>query len=118
LARQNQKTVTFSGPLLKQLEAKYHIEKKKRPNVSFAAFISESAIMELERRDLLKEAMYISKVAFENDILFLKDAKKPDRSIEVQVRNKRLKCLNDNEFDCIHVGFALALPEVRKAMAA
>jgi hypothetical protein len=117
LARPEQKSVTLSGAVLKQLEAKYEAEKKKRPTLSFASFIAESAIIELERRDMLREGVYISKVAFENDVLFLKDAKKLDRTIEVQIKNKKLKCLTDDDSDCIHVGFALALPEIRKALA-
>jgi hypothetical protein len=36
--------------------------------------------------------------------------------IEVHIKNKKLKCIADDDFDCIHVGFALAIPEVRMAL--
>jgi hypothetical protein len=42
--------------------------------------------------------------------------RKNGRLIEVQIRNRNLKCIAEDTFDCIHVGFALALPEVRKAL--
>jgi hypothetical protein len=47
-------TVTVSGKALTILEQKYRIEKTKKPNLSFAAFISEAALMELERRNILQ----------------------------------------------------------------
>ncbi len=117
MPKPGQKTVTMSGAPLKTLEAKYEEEKKVRPNLSFAAFVTESALMELERRDMLKEAQLISLVAYTDDTAILKDARKGNKFFEVQIRNKKLKCLTDNDFDCVHVGFALALPQVRKALA-
>lgn len=116
LPKPGQKTVTMSGEALRQLEQKYEIERQKRPNLSFAAFISESALMELERQNILKESQFVSLISINDDIVFLKDARKSGRFFEVQLRNKKLKCLTDNSSDCIHVGFALALPEVRKAL--
>ena len=112
-----QKTVTVSGKVLSKLEEKYKIEKTKRPSLSFASFISESALLELERQNILREAQQISVIGFGDDNVILKDVRKVDRFIEVQIRGRRLKCLSDNKFDCIHVGFALALPEVRKALS-
>jgi len=115
--KSGQKTVTMSGKMLKQLEAKYEEEKVRRPNLSFAAFVSESALMELERKNILKEAQFISVVGFNDDILTLKDARKNNRFFEVQIKGRKLRCITDNNSsDCAHVGFALALPEVRKAL--
>jgi hypothetical protein len=111
-----QKTVTVSGKILSRLEELYNSEKVKRPSLSFASFISESALIELERRNILREAQQISIVGFGDDSVILKDVRKKDRLIEVQIRNRRLKCISEDKFDCIHVGFALALPEVRKVL--
>lgn len=111
-----QKTVTVSGKALTQLEDNYKVEKAKQPNLSFATFISESALIELERRKILREAQFISLIGFGDDAVILKDVRKDGRLIEVQIRNRCLKCLQDSSSDCIHVGFALALPEVRKAL--
>jgi hypothetical protein len=86
----------------------YKREKVKRPSLSFAALI------ELERRKILREAQFISVIGFGDGTVILKDVRKDGRLIEVQIRNKNLKCLYDDSSDCVHVGFALALPEVRK----
>jgi len=48
LPQPGQKTVTVSGKVLTQLEDNYKREKVKRPSLSFAAFVSESALIELE----------------------------------------------------------------------
>lgn len=117
VTKPGQKTVTISGEQLRKLEQRYEAAKKSKPGLSFASFIAESALMELERKDLIKETGFISYKAFEDDILFLKDSRKDNRIFEVQIRNKKLKCLTDESFDCAHIGFALALPEVRKALS-
>jgi hypothetical protein len=57
-----------------------------------------------------------SLIGFGDDAVIVKDVRKDGRLIEVQIRNKSLKCLYDESSDCIHVGFALALPEVRKVL--
>lgn len=116
MPKPGQKTITVSGKWLSELERKYNIEKTKHPNLSFAAFVSESALIELERRRMLREAQFISLVGFSDDEVILKDMRKNGRLIEVQIRNNNLKCIAENTSDCIHVGFALALPEVRKAL--
>jgi hypothetical protein len=116
LPQPGQKTVTVSGRALSQLEDNYKLEKAKRPSLSFAAFISESALIELERRKILREAQFISLVGFGDDTVILKDVRQNGQLIEVQIRNKNLKCISEDKFDCIHVGFALALPEVRKVL--
>jgi hypothetical protein len=116
LPQRGQKTITVSGKALKKLEQKYQLERTKQPKLSFASFIAESAIIELERRQILREAQLISLIGFGEDTVILKDEKKENRLIEVQIRDKKPKCITDNKFDCIHVGFALALPEVRKAL--
>ncbi len=46
----------------------------------------------------------------------VRDLRKSGQLIEVHVKNKKLKCIVDDDFDCMHVGFALALPELRMAL--
>lgn len=116
MPKEGQKTVTLSGEQLKKLEARYDKERKKNSALSFASFVADSALMELERKDMIREAGFISYSAFEDNVLFLKDSRKENRIFEVQIVNRKLKCLTDDDFDCAHVGFALALPEVRKAL--
>lgn len=112
-----QKTVTLSGEALRKLEARYERELKKTPGLAFAAFVADSALMELERRDMLRESGSISFVTFEDDMVILKDTRgQNSKFFEVQRKGKLLKCLTDDSMDCVHVGFALALPEVRRAL--
>ena len=107
-----QRTITFSGKVLKKLEEIYTLEKNKNPSLSFASFVSESALIELERRQILKEAPLISLISLNDDTIILKDLRKNNRLIEVQIRNKNLKCIADDKFDCIHVGFTICLEQM------
>lgn len=108
----------MSGEILRKLEARYEQERKKHPALSFAAFLAESALMELERRDMLREPSSISLLTYtdDNNILILRDARRRNKLIEVQIKNRKAKCLDDDSSDCIHCGFALALPEVRRVL--
>lgn len=116
LPHSGQKTVTVSRKTFERLNKSYAAQRTKQPNLSFASFISESALIELERRKILREAQLVSLIGFGDDNVILKDARKENNLIEVQIRDKKLKCITEGKFDCIHVGFALALPEVRKAL--
>lgn len=117
MPNKGQKTITVSGRNLKELERRFLVEKNKTPNLSFAAFVSDSALMELERRKILSEAQFISLIGMQDNVIFLKDYKKPERLIEVYLKNKKLKCSCRQQSECMHVGFALALPEVRRALS-
>ncbi|MFY3739827.1 MAG: hypothetical protein HMLIMOIP_000246 [Candidatus Nitrosomirales archaeon] len=111
-----QKTVTLSGKILRELQKEFDKEVRKRPSLSFAGFISEYAMMELERKKIVTQTAPISLIGFQDDKVILKDARR-DRFAEVQIKDKKMKCLLDDKTDCIHVGFALALPEVNKALS-
>jgi hypothetical protein len=108
----------MSGGKLREIEQSFVIEKKKRPDLSFASFVSELALIELERRNMLKEAAFISLAAApDGNSVFLRDSRKENKIFEVQIRpDKKLRCIQDKDNDCVHVGFALALPEVRRAL--
>lgn len=116
MPQEGQKTITMSGQRLKKLELQFIQEKKRQPSLSFSAFIADSALIELERRDLLNKAAMISLVALQDDTIILKDFKNKEKFVEVQIKDKKLRC-NNCEKDCIHIGFALALPEIRKILA-
>ena len=109
-----QKTITISGARLKKLEDRYVKEKIEHPTLSFSAFITESALMELERKNILREAQLISLIGENNGIITLKDFQRNTTFIEIQIKDTNLFCVTDKTDNCIHVGFALALPEIRK----
>ncbi len=116
MGQPGQKTVTLSGKILVELQKEFEKEVKKRPSLSFAGFISEYAMMELERKRIVTQAAPISLIALQEDRVILKDVRR-GKFAEVQIKDKKMKCLLDDKTDCIHVGFALALPEVNKALS-
>jgi len=117
LPNADQKTITLSGVRLAKLEKKFETEKLKRPRLTFTGFITEAALMELERQNLLQEAQFISFIGENNGIITLKDFRKKEKFVEVQIKENDLVCLSaECGSDCIHVGFALALPEIRKQL--
>jgi len=117
LPKAGQKTITLSGDRLTKLEKKFETEKLKRPSLTFTGFITEAALMEQERQKLLHEARLISLIGENNGIVTMKDLRKKEKFVEVQIKENDVICLNaDCGSDCIHVGFALALPEVRKQL--
>ncbi len=107
-----QKTVTMSGDILKELMKEYENEAKKRPSLSFAGFISEYAMMELERRKIVKHTAPLSLIGVHDNIIVIKDSREKI-FVEVQIKDKKWMCLTDKTDDCIHIGFAMALPETK-----
>lgn len=58
-------------------------------------------------------APYLSKVAFEANTVFIRDAKK-NQTAEITIKDSRLFCNIDSSEDCPHIHFALALPETAR----
>jgi len=74
-----------------------------------------SVLMEAIERDkfLQSYAPSLSKVGFEEDTLFIRDAKL-DKTAEIYLRDRSLYCNVCESKDCVHIHYALALPEVAK----
>ena len=63
------------------------------------------------REKFLKVYMpFLHKVGFESNILFVRDSKLQNTA-EVHLRDRTLSCNICESKDCIHVQYALALPE-------
>ena len=68
----------------------------------------------VETDKFLKAYMpFLSKVAYESNTLFIKDSK-TKQIAEVQLRDRMLFCNVCESNDCIHIHYALALPEAAK----
>lgn len=66
----------------------------------------------IERAKFLQSyAPSLSKVGYENNILFIRDAKL-SKTAEVYLRDRALYCNVCESKDCVHIHYALALPEV------
>ena len=113
MPQEGQKTITMSGKRLERLEQEFQQNKSRQLGSSFSAFIADAALIELERRKLINQAAYISLIAINDNVIILKDVNEGSFA-EVYLRDRILKCDTCKKNDCIHVGFALALPEIRK----
>ena len=74
-----------------------------------------TVLMEAIERDkfLQSYAPSLSKVGYEDDILFIRDIKL-GKTAEIYLRDHSLYCNVCECKDCIHIHYALALPEVAK----
>ena len=74
-----------------------------------------TVLMEAIERDkfLQSYAPSLSKVGYEDDILFIRDIKL-GKTAEIYLRDRSLYCNVCECKDCIHIHYALALPEVAK----
>jgi hypothetical protein len=74
-----------------------------------------TVLMEAIERDkfLQSYAPSLSKVGYEDDILFIRDIKL-DKTAEIYLRDRSLYCNVCECKDCVHIHYALALPEVAK----
>lgn len=72
-------------------------------------------LMEAIERDhfLLSYAPSLSKIGYEDNILFIRDARK-NKTAEIYLRDRGLYCNVCDEKDCVHIHYALALPETAK----
>jgi hypothetical protein len=77
-------------------------------------YINSVLIQAIERDKFLQSyAPLLSKVGYEENILFIRDAKL-DKTAEIYLRNTSLYCNVCESKDCVHIHYALALPEVAK----
>jgi hypothetical protein len=74
-----------------------------------------TVLMEAIERDkfLQSYAPSLSKIGYEDNILFIRDAKK-SKTAEVYLRDRALYCNVCDSKDCVHIHYALALSEVAK----
>jgi hypothetical protein len=74
-----------------------------------------TVLMEAIERDkfLQSYAPSLSKIGYEGNILFIRDAKK-GKTAEIYLRDRSLYCNLCDEKDCVHIHYALALPETAK----
>ncbi len=105
-----EKLVVLKPTVVKKLEEYYKSGTIKAPD--FTNFVNELLLMNVEKDAFLRKyAPKLAKVAYEDNILFIKDFEL-DRTVEIYLRDHHLYCNLDNSKDCVHIHYALALPEV------
>ena len=79
---------------------------------SFSRYINDIIVDRIEAdQNLSLGAPLMQKVNLVDNSVLIKD-NKIGRLVEVQVRGKEILCLYCNKNNCVHVGFAYAIPEV------
>jgi hypothetical protein len=110
------KQVQIHRDLVVRLKSKWDERKKKLPqtNKTFNGFVNEVLSDFIEKDEFLQRyAPALSLESHSYNVLFIRDSKRQALA-EVYRYDKKIKCALCNKFDCEHVHFALAIPEVAK----
>ncbi len=77
-------------------------------------YINSVLVDAIERdRFLQSYAPYLSKIGYQDNILFIRDAK-AGKTAEVYLKDRMLYCGLCESKDCNHIHYAFALPEIAK----
>ena len=86
-------------------------------NKSFSRYVNDLIVDRIEADENLSfMAPFMQKAFLQGNSIMIKD-NKIGRIAEVQVHVKELVCLYCKKNDCVHVGFAYAIPEVYRVMS-
>jgi hypothetical protein len=86
-------------------------------NKSFSRYVNDLIVEKVEEdENLARQAPFMQKVGLQDNSIMIKD-NKIGRIAEVQVRGKDLVCMLDDRRDCVHVGFAYAIPDVYRVIS-
>ena len=101
--------------------AKQRYDKKLKigqiENKSFSKFVNDLIMDSIEADENLSlQAPYMQTIGLQDNSIMIKD-NKIGRIVEVQVHGKDLICMLDQKKDCVHVGYAYAIPVVYKLMS-
>lgn|SRR3989338_3464348 len=105
------KNLSVLNNVYDKVKSRYDVEKT---DLSFVKWVSEYLLMNLEKDEFVRGyAPFLSKVGIQDNRLIIKDSKK-NQFAEVYLKNNQLFCTLDESSDCMHIHFALALPELAR----
>lgn len=110
------KQIQIHRDLVVRLKSKWEERRAKLPqtNKTFNGFVNELLSDFIEKDNFLQQyAPALSLESHSYNVLFIRDSKRRALA-EVYRHDKKIKCGLCNKFDCEHVHFALAIPEVAK----
>ncbi|MGA2874002.1 MAG: hypothetical protein ABSE82_00570 [Nitrososphaerales archaeon] len=91
--------------------------KSEKLTKSFSKYVNDIIIEKVEAdENLALTAPFMEKIGLDGNSIMIKD-NKIGRIVEVQVHGKDLVCMFDDKKDCVHVGYACAIPEVYRLMS-
>ncbi|MGH2612248.1 MAG: hypothetical protein ACRDFB_04270 [Rhabdochlamydiaceae bacterium] len=87
--------------------------KAEEKGMTLLDYVNEILLLNVEKDDFLKRyAPYIEKINV-GQTLVLRDHK-INKLVEVFLKSNTLYCSHDESGDCMHIHFALAIPEIAK----
>lgn len=110
--------VQIRPALAKKLEKRRVEAAKKFPDTpeKFGTYVNDLLTDVLDKDDFLQKfAPMLSLDGYNNNMLFIRDETKKAR-VEIYRHDNKIKCAFDDSFDCEHVHFALAIPEIAKML--
>jgi hypothetical protein len=111
--------VTITQDAYDKAHARY-VQKLKSKEVegkSFSRYVNDIIMEKVEAdENLALQAPFMQKVGMQDNSIMIKD-NKLGRIVEVQVHGRDLICMLDEKKDCVHVGYACAIPEVYRIMS-
>jgi hypothetical protein len=91
--------------------------KAEKLTKSFSKYVNDLIIEKVEADESLSlTAPFMEKIGLDGNSIMIKD-NKIGRIVEVQVHGRDLVCMLDEKKDCVHVGYACAIPEVYRLMS-
>ena len=111
--------VTITQDAYEKAHARYaqKLKSKELERKSFSRYVNDIIVERIEAdENLALQAPLLQKVGMQDNSIMIKD-NKLGRIAEVQVRGKDIFCMLDEKKDCVHVGYACAIPEVYRIMS-
>jgi hypothetical protein len=111
--------VTITQEAYDRAHARYNqkLRSKETDGKSFSRYVNDIIIEKIEEdENLALQAPFMQKVGMQDNSIMIKD-NKAGRIAEVQIHGKDLICMLDEKKDCVHVGYAYAIPEVYRVMS-
>lgn len=108
-------------PVYERYKGAYERKKEelvKKGVTSFAGYITSMLEELMEKNEVFaRYAPFLQEFGYDegNNTIYIKD-NRTNRVAGVLIREKGLICDVDNKDDCVHIGFAYALPQVYKVM--
>lgn len=113
------KTVLLREEVVSRLERLKDQKQAGKPRkIALGAFIEDLIWPVIEGDELLRKyGPFLEEVAVEENKIFIKD-NRIGELVELTFRDNVLFCNRDHSDNCVHIGFAWALPKVYKVMVA
>jgi hypothetical protein len=111
--------VTITQDAYDKAHARYaqKLKSKEIEGKSFSRYVNDIIVERIEAdENLALQAPFMQKIGMQDNSIMIKD-NKLGRIVEVQVRGKDLICMLDEKKDCVHVGYAYAIPDVYRIMS-